>query len=230
MLAAILGGKISSQVEGSEDLLTSVVFGVLEHLPVEHGVARLLALAAGDSPVDAAIRSSSGFRIEYWPWWSEDGQEHGAEPDVALWLEGTDGRRRLVVVEAKRSAGKSGHGERDQLARQAANGLELARRSDAIFAGAVYLTAHVALPSQVLAASRAAMVEHFGLTAPPPLWWVSWRDLVAVFDEASQRSDNPVVRAQSAQVAQCLRKWGLVHFTGFTAVPAVPAYRFEVTS
>ncbi len=226
MLAAILRGKISSKVERSEDLLTSVVFGALEHLPVDAGVARFIALALQDVDVGAGIPTPSSFSMEYWPWWYEDEAPQGAEPDLALWLDTQSGRH-LLVVEAKRASGKSGHGSRDQLARQATNGRELAVRTGAQFLGIIYLTAHLVRPVADIQESHEAMRAHFGMQSTCPIWWVSWRDMVEVLDDAGNET---VAGTLALQAAACLRKWGLVWFRGVSEVPAFPEYSFERTT
>ena len=225
MLQAILRGKVSSNVAGSEDLLTSVVFGLLRHVPFDQGIGRILALAG--VPVRDRAAVAGTVDVKFWPWWAQGESQPGAEPDVAVWFTGPDGGRRLVVVEAKRGAGKSGEGSFDQLARQAWNGRTLAGKERRMV-GLVYLTAHHVRPDDDLNASRRAMREHFGMHDPPPLWWLSWRDLVPVLREVSRSSASPSLRSQAEEVVACLEKWGLVWFGGVSKVPMPPSYRFDL--
>ena len=94
--------------------------------------------------------------------------------------------------------------------------------------GLVYLTAHHVRPDDDLNASRRAMREHFGMHDPPPLWWLSWRDLVPVLREVSRNSASPSLRSQAEEVVACLEKWGLVWFGGVSKVLMPPSYRFDL--
>ncbi len=223
MLAAILRGKVSSRVEGAEDLLTSVVFGAMEHLPLTLGVGPFLRRAAA-TEADALLAGVTGFRVEYWPWWNHDDEAAGAEPDVALWLELGGGGERLVVVEAKRMSGKSGVGPYDQLARQVVNGRALA--GTGAFCGLIYLTAHIERPGAELKASAVALRDHFR-RPPAPLWWASWRDLAPLLDRAAAEVGCPLRRRLCLDAAACLRRWGMQRFSGVSAVAEPPRFVFR---
>jgi hypothetical protein len=232
MLDAILKGKISRHTDHKEDLLTSVVFGVLKHLPPVIGIHPLLALARRreNKSIPADLLHPSRIRIEFWPRWNEAEAEikHGAEPDAVLWCEYPKGLRRAFIIEAKRDNGKHGEGEFDQLARQVANGKIVVARSDYELAGLLYVTADIALPERDLADSEAILDKVFDLDNVP-LWWVSWRDLGPVFDAAAVQM-YPPMGDLSRDVARCLRKWGLDRFRGITVtIKPTPEYRFRQT-
>jgi len=226
MLAAILNGKVSSRADNSEDLLTSVVFGSYEHLPFESGLGAFLRSTKGRAPLPSELFDSVAAEVRYWPWWKEEDAAPGAEPDVVLWLTDNQGVRRMVVVEAKRDSGMSGRGTNDQLARQAKNGLALARRTGARFVGIVYLTAHFMPPWNELASSQQAMVQHFGLVSAVPLWWASWREQREILRVASARKAQGIEEKLARDAGACLEKWGLEWFRGFSPAPSVPGYHF----
>lgn len=206
--------------------MTSVVFGVLQHLPPSLGLRPVLSHMEGPPP-PSWLSEVTSVQTQFWPWWNEDDERDGAEPDVVLTFQLREGRPKMLVVEAKRKSGKSGHGEHDQLARQVANGHHIARRKGAEMAGLVYVTTHLslALPTRDLDASR----EELGEDAPP-LWWLSWRDFAPVLRAASECLAGPL-GAQSQDAAACLERWGMERFRGgWHRMPSVPSYRFEPLS
>lgn len=221
MLAALLHGKVPRSVEGYEDMMTSVVFGVLEHLPPAIGLRRVLSHLDGH-PVPPWLDSVESVRTEYWPWWDEAEERDGAEPDVVLTLGTGAGRPRLLVVEAKRTSGKHGHGRRDQLARQVDNGYRIAERANAEMAGLVYLTTHLSIPRADLDEST----RELGPSAPP-LWWLSWRDIAPVLRMAELALRPHPLAAMSRDAAACLARWGMERFAGWPDVHLVPSYTFD---
>src|SRR4051794_23437755 len=89
MLMAQLRGKLPSEIWlGSEDLLTSAVFGTLRYLPPTT-VAALLSLA---TPLEGSMRLTLSGALEwhFWPWWEI------CEPDVVI-----EDAQTLCVFEAK---------------------------------------------------------------------------------------------------------------------------------
>jgi hypothetical protein len=104
MLAAILKGKVPSQFEGMEDVLTSVVVGAFELLSFDEGFGPWLGGAtslAGDAlPMP---QTPDGVGVHLWPWCKDCDGYGGTEPDAALWLrQSTPGApTSLSVLEAK---------------------------------------------------------------------------------------------------------------------------------
>lgn len=223
MLAALLHGKVSRSVDGYEDMMTSVVFGALQHLPIDLGLRPMLANLTGD-PRPSWFSDIVGVHLDYWPWWDEVEEHSGAEPDVALTVQLRVGRPRLIIVEAKRRSGKHGSGEHDQLARQVHNGLRIAEQRGADLGGLIYLTTHLAIPEKDLTESRCAL----GATAEP-LWWLSWRDLTPLLrTAASAVADQPLLASLTSDAASVLARWGMERFTGWAELHACPAYAFTV--
>lgn len=223
MLAALLHGKVSRSVDGYEDMMTSVVFGALQHLPIDLGLRPMLARLAGD-PQPPWFGDITAVHVDYWPWWDEVEDHRGAEPDVALTVQLREGRPRLIIVEAKRRSGKHGHGEHDQLATQVHNGRRIAEQRGADLGGLIYLTAHLAIPEHDLAASRRALRE-----AAAPLWWLSWRDLTPLLrTAASAVEDQPLLASVTRDAAAVLARWGMERFTGWSELRSCPPYAFTV--
>lgn len=202
--------------------MTSVVFGVLQHLPPASGLCQVLAQMEGlDLP--GWLGNVTSIRTQFWPWWNEDEERDGAEPDVVLTFQLQQGRPKILVVEAKRKSGKYGHGKKDQLARQVANGRRIAERTGAELAGLVYVTTHLslALPKADLDASRKELGDN-----APPLWWLSWRDIAPVLRAAASTAPSPL-DVFSRNAAACLERWGMVRFQGWPEIMPVPDYCFE---
>jgi hypothetical protein len=182
----MIRGKAAG-LDGQEDPLTALVFGLMAWVPPSLGLEPLLAGAVDDHrrPLGWG-QELSDVSIDFWPWWDEHDHVDGAEPDAVLtWTRG--GRRELLVVEAKWKAGKSGTGERDQLMRQYANARILADQEHLFFRGLLYVTAGVTVPVNDLRASREAL-QRAGtdrLGDDVNLGWVSWRDLPPILTRAA---------------------------------------------
>ncbi|MCK6528667.1 hypothetical protein L6R50_14280 [Myxococcota bacterium] len=233
MLQAILKGKIPRSVDGYEDLLTSVVFGALDQLPVAFGFQPFLDLAksgTGGMDGDGGDLSDVAHRavdvdVEFWPWWHADGEPHGAEPDVTLTLKVPGQPPTLLVVECKRKSPKSGRGDRDQLARQVRNGRRIAGTTR-MFLGLLYVTEDLSIPEGDLAESHAELRREPVLDAP--MWWISWRDVGPILSDAAHRvrRSMPLLASLTEDAAACLERWGLERYQGCTGAQEVPPYRF----
>ncbi len=219
MLAAILRGKISSRTEGSEDLLTSIVFGILEHIEPSLWFELLCKLIPSNPPPIKPAEITKCC-IQYWPPWSAEKNMPGAEPDVVLWFTTSSDKRIAIIVEVKRTHGKSGHGKQDQLARQAQIGRsKIAKCNNTQLAGIIYLTSHIIRPDTDITDSQKASLKHFGCELPP-VWWLSWRDIAPLLQQIEKTHKDPIA-TQARQAAECLQKWGLVRFQGLGDLPKV---------
>jgi len=216
MLEAILKGKISSHVEGKEDLLTSVVFGALKRMPPDAGISPLLAKARGfhgERVAQNALAIISA-EFEFWPWWHEAGEPYGAEPDVVLWLSLRDGSRAAIAVEVKRDSGIHGDEERNQLYRQMANGSLLCARKGFNFIGLLLVTTHIYFPRDEV---EDALTDLKGLgSREVPIWWVSWREVRPLLAYIFELDNHSIHSGLIQEIAECLRKWDLEFYHGIT--------------
>lgn len=83
MLEALIHGKMTSDQENTEDILTSNVFGVLKYVSPNRGLLSFLSMAVlpdGTSPF-ADLPATAEY--EFWPWWKE-ADCIGCEPDVVI--------------------------------------------------------------------------------------------------------------------------------------------------
>lgn len=126
MLMALLRGKLSLDQENMEDILTSNVFGVLKYLPPGVALVPFLGKAATPEPEKeyplANLSSDVVVKYEFWPWLAEPGRAL-SEPDVLIRIDDPDGKRIVVLIEAKYLSGKSSEEDgtehpNDQLARE----------------------------------------------------------------------------------------------------------------
>lgn len=218
MLAALRKGKVSRSVDGYEDLMTSVVFGVLQRTPIQHGLLPVLSAVQG-APA-GWLTGVTQIDTEFWPWWNASSERSGAEPDVVLTLNGPGGLR-LLIIEAKRKSGKSGHGERDQLARQVANGREIAHERGAELLGLVYLTTHLTWPQGDLADSKRELGDD-----PTPLMWLSWRDVTPKLFQAAEDLPRGPMKHFIRDAGECMRRWGMQRFQGWPDVLPTPGFQF----
>ena len=200
--------------------MTSVVFGALEHLPPQTGICRVLARAQG--PEKPSWWSEiSAVTMQYWPWSEGSVVFDGAEPDVVLQLSVPGRPSQVLVVECKRDSGKSGIGERDQLARQIEN---VAIPPGAQLAGLIYITQNICRPEHELNASRIAL-RRSTTRRDTPIWWISWRDitplLLAVVGDAT-------AARLARDAGACLKRWGMMRFGGIDFIRPAPVYEFKM--
>lgn len=126
MLIAEIHGKIVPEAQGSEDYLTSAVFGHLRYLPpsvfweaffacarslpdrngAEHCMAEVVLDRTGHR-----ISEYAAVNVHFWP----RDRHTLEEPDLLLCFTGSGLQPVVIVVEAKYWAGKSGVGRKTSL-------------------------------------------------------------------------------------------------------------------
>jgi hypothetical protein len=216
MLEAFLRGKLSRSQENMEDLVTSMLFGILRHLDPVHFAAfvRQATLPDGTAPL-TSLPTVTDATWAFWPWMAEQGC-HGCEPDVLVDLTLTDGRRVTVLVEVKYLSGKSSFDDRlrpidaaekiparDQLAREWEN---LGVRSGKHMADAwvLFVTPDIVLPAADIYAAQRELREK---NKPPGnIAWVSLRSLWSVV----QLDRSPWL----ADIRSALKRLDLLPFEG----------------
>ena len=229
MIPALLRGKLSREQENMEDVLTSSVFGQLQHIPASLGLARWLNLAVTVvGPPESRVPSTIvAAEYTFWPWLSTPGSP-GAEPDVVIQARDECERQHLIVVEAKYRSGKSSEEDpevehpADQLARQWH--CIAAELPGGTTAHLVYLTADFGPPvDAILASGRefAGKCPSLAATRPFSCHWLSWRHLVPAFD----KSQESALR----ELCQLARRLDLCFFSGVTALNPADGvdWRFE---
>jgi hypothetical protein len=194
MFMARLRGKLPSEIWlGSEDLLTSAVFGTLKYLPPTLA-ADLLARA---SPLEGAapLALSGPLEWQFWPWWDI------CEPDVVI-----EDARTLCVVEAKLYAefGESeivGH----QLDREWRDG---SRRADAAHKQLwlLVVTNHASLPAEAIRRQLANSDADRRRVC-----WLSWLTIGQFLRERGTETTTGMFD----DLLELLTRMGLAPFPGF---------------
>lgn len=192
MMHAILHGKAPPSLRRQEDILTSCVFGSLEHVGAGFALAPWLRLATNlvGEPLSISDHELEGAVPEFWPGFRL-GDER-VEPDVAFDL--TD---RLLVLEAKFGAGPSGWPTSEQgplggqLGRQWRAAWVSPRRGQRSLS-LLYVTAGWSMPR----GEMEAMILEVEREHPDEgefrrsLYWLSWRALPACLRAATQISPD----------------------------------------
>lgn len=221
MLQAILHGKLSRAQENMEDLLTSMVFGLLGYLPPAEGLLPFLQHATTldgyfplkDLPGETEVPTDKWC---FWPWLHEEGVVKGCEPDVLLRVERPSGDSFLVLVEAKYLSGKSSTDEDDQLAREWHN---LVRKAEQENANPVliYLTADVGPPrAEIEESIRVAIDKRFEKN--PLICWLSWRHITRLTPKAGDDIPQDCKHLILQDLNDLMDRLGLYFFRGFESL------------
>ncbi len=207
VLKALLHGKLIDEFTRSpfsiEDLLTSVAIGSCAYVSPHIALLPFLRLARtieGDTLANA-LADVVNVEMEFWPSWDAlsgspatgDLGVQGAEPEVVLQIQHSDGRRSVLLIEVKLHAGKSSHATdggavSDQLAKYWLHLVRHAARIQASALGIVYVTKALSLPTEEFDASQLEL--RIKGHAPGRLYWVSWRR----FTSAINAADSPLLR------------------------------------
>ena len=115
MIPAFLNGKLSREQENMEDILTSIVFGVLQYVPPSKGIFPLLNLVEQSDSTQTPLRGlwdDSSVDYSFWESMKELHTESGidceyCEPDLLLRISKSNGEKLVVLIEAKLWSGKS---------------------------------------------------------------------------------------------------------------------------
>jgi len=227
MFRALVHGKLSREQANMEDLVTSMVFGTLEHCEPTW-IAKFLRrarLADGSRPLHA-LPEPTAVIWEFWPWVHEAGCI-GCEPDVSLQLHLPEGRRIDLFIEVKFRSGKSSHDDlltpsaererlpaKDQLAREWQN---LRARSTVDDAWLVYVTPDIVMPALDIEEAQQELLRkdmRCGQMA-----WLSLRELHLLLRDHSA--------GWLASLKGALERLDLLSFEGVS--PARPRTRFSWT-
>ena len=194
MLMAQLRGKLPTDVWlGSEDLLTSAIFGTLKNLPAST-TAELLSRAQpleGSTP----LLLSAPLHWHFWPWWDV------CEPDVVV-----EDEENLCIIEAKLY---SEFGENEtagsQLRREWTDGLRRAQEAGKQL-WLVALTNHTMVPEEAIRQQLArAGAESCRVC------WLSWSEIGRFL----RGLRDELVSGWSEDLLEVLTRMGLAPFDGF---------------
>jgi hypothetical protein len=228
VIQALLAGKLSLEQQNSEDLLTSMVFGMLEFVPAEIGLFRLLSAATtSDGTPPFALRPAAQPRFVFWPWLEERGCR-GCEPDLLISVIDDIGQTHLIVIEAKYRSGKSSYADdgtdvpTDQLARQWDNLVHRCAKVTAI-PHLVYITDHHGMPigdiehaADEFVRKRPLLSKEYPLVSS----WLSWAHVGEVF----ARATSPILIALRGVAT----KYAFNFFAGVSPIrPICVSWRFD---
>ena len=133
MIQAELHGKLL-EIENSEDILTSNVFGLLKYLP--HDVFLNILNRAETLSGRKFDFDLKGYIPEFIFWENIEGY---GEPDLIIKFHNKDGYELILCIEIKYYSSKSGEGDNDQL-RRYFEALTVSTKEKSHFLGVVYLT------------------------------------------------------------------------------------------
>jgi hypothetical protein len=197
MLMAQLRGKLPTDVWlGSEDLLTSAVFGTFKNLPAST-TAELLSRAEpleGSTP----LLLSPPLHWHFWPWWDV------CEPDVVV-----EDEENLCIIEAKLY---SEFGENatagSQLRREWTDGLRRAQEVGKQL-WLVALTNHTRVPEEAIRRQLGRAGAELSRVC-----WLSWLEIGRFL--SGLRDD--LVIGWSEDILELLSRMGLAPFDGFREI------------
>ncbi len=222
MIEAELHGKVASDLQDDEDLLTSAVFGLLQYVPPRIFWPILLTRAKSSKgksflerceELGVIIAEYEKVNVHFWPVHEEFG-----EPDLLIVFSGGSQLALRFIIEAKLWANKSGRGEQDQLNRY------LAAMKDAEWLNRVTET-HLSsglLPGLIYLTPRSAWlelhdsIEHAPdyLAAQSELFLLQWQDVLDVSQLCFPEAHEPQCTMLS-KIADFLERRGLQYFRGF---------------
>ena len=197
MLVAQLHGKLASDMWlGSEDLLTSAIFGTLKNVSPEVFIDLVHSAKSIDGTSGPLL--STPLDWTFWPWWDT------CEPDVVI-----EDANNICVLEAKLY---SDFGEESlsgtQLSREWSDGM-----SRAVASGRelwlLAVTNHARVPEAAIRKQLALSTAQFSRVC-----WLSWSDI----GTALQRADEFLGPWQD-DLLELLMRMGLAPFDGFQAPP-----------
>ena len=194
MIPALLKGKLTEEQQNLEDLLTSAVFGLLQYVPAETGILKLLALGVPfDEKSEIVLpQTVSSQSYDFWPW-LQCNDCHGAEPDVLITLIDHTGTTHRVLIEAKFRSGKSSYADSasaiptDQLAREWDNLVCMCKPKGWV-PHMVYITADFGIPlKDIESAAEEFQAKRPEAASKYPLncYWLSWRHIPAAYGKSS---------------------------------------------
>ncbi|WP_409271464.1 hypothetical protein V1499_18410 [Neobacillus sp. SCS-31] len=229
MLKAFVHGKVPSELENREDILTSNVFGTLNYLSNGSLICSLLRNSLNVNNQTLHIEGENPqVRMWFWP------RLERSEPDLLLSLK-TDSQSYLFLIEVKYFSGKSGE---DPAELEAENNLnqkfydQLAREYWDLHSGSlyekigteyktakkvlIYLTLNHVFPKQDIENSLRTIRREKAEFRNPELYWLSWltfHNELSVWSPSSE-GDSKI----KEDLLRYLERKGIKSFRGFQLV------------
>ena len=220
MLQALLRGKLSSNQENMEDVLTSCVFGCIRYLNPNDGLGLLLKEVRGSGRIGqpfADLRIVSDPMYEFWPSWRDDGLQN-CEPDVVIRFVDSNSKSWVVLVEVKYHSGKSAYADddidvpTDQLAKEWDH-LVVQSLEHSFEPMLIYVTSDVVYPTQDISnAAEEYRKKRRGSSKYRPMrcCWLSWRSLYRIFQDSESTA--------AADIRSLADRLGFKEFAGFSPI------------
>ncbi|WP_079506915.1 hypothetical protein [Mesobacillus jeotgali] len=226
MFVAELKGKIPSELQNYEDILTSSTIGVFQYLSSPSYIQAVLesSINIGHENLKFAGEIEESDYI-FWP------KLEASEPDVLLYLKTVDGTEYLICIEAKFWSDKSssedlsiefqdrGNGQRDQLAREIEDlhknicfhlfNLNKKKIKKPIL---LYLTNHTYFPSTKILES----LNHVKVPCFPKenIYWLPWREIHKIINKTTKFHTSQDILILT-DLKKILEKKGLKGFNGY---------------
>ena len=231
MLTAIRKGKLSSEQENMEDILTSSVFGAFQYSESSDALIRFLKESkrvCGDIPIPENI---DDFQVdfdgyEFWPFWGGLKGVDNCEPDLVIRIQNPEGRDLLVAIEAKFHSGKSAFSSSDgnisdQLAKQWVHLFKRAQGQSCI-PWLIYLTADTTSPTNEILESRDELASKLRFSDEVNqlrISWLSWRELVDLFKCSDKQ--------QLSELSSLATYLGLAYYKGMGRFDQLPECHYQ---
>ena len=198
MIEAVVHKKVVSELQNSEDCLTSTVWGLLKYRPMRTVLARFLGKARLYGNSEKCLRDKirenrfeqDRFKVTFWKRVPEFG-----EPDILI-----ECGDFILLVEDKLYAPLSGE---DQLTKY---GMLLKTQYSKYEKYVIYLTAHWDMPSGISTEGLDGMV-----------YWLSWYELHTVVSELESELEV-VAKEMASDLIRYLSCFGFYYFRGFSPV------------
>jgi len=231
MIQAELNGKLP-EVENSEDVLTSSVFGLLRYLPPQKGIFRILEqtkdYSSRRNPLIVNLKAkninlSQYDEVNYYFW--EYSSKHG-EPDLILIIRSSEKKivPLMLCIEVKYLSEKSRAGEYDQLMDYCLSLENAASRKtfseegiaefEGVFAGVVYLTyfsQYAAVQESLKEIGKRGLKNY-----ESKLYELRWNDITRALKgiESGGKYEQKIVN----DLVELMKKKNFVDFEGFSDV------------
>jgi hypothetical protein len=242
MLQAINKGKIPSNTENSEDLLTSSVFGAIRYLSNFSLIQDIIANSINIHQIKAGyFEHITHIEYYFWP------RLEKSEPDLLVLLKNKRDKYLVFCIEAKYFSGKSseedlsvefeerGNHQRDQLARQiedihkdsAFKYLNIKKES-VIFSCLIFLTNDNFIPEVSLKKGYQSIDNSIPLDFKiDSIYWLSWKEIYKQINKHVTSSLQD--RLIKEDLLEFFRRKNLACFEGFSNLVNVKCllWKFE---